>query len=144
MALLDALVAKSASWKQTVLFEKFQLTMAAARYDQALPLVPELLEGPAKDNLSLLFVIADLIAKMPEPQRQAALAYAMQAAQRSVEINSNNYPGPFELLARIQWISGERQSAIENQRKAVDVCPPEHRGNFEPKLREYLSQVESK
>ncbi len=139
MAVFDALVIKSESWKNTVLFETFQLSMAGARYDQALEVVPELLNGPANDSLSVLYVIADLIAKMPEQDRQAALPLAMRAAKRSVEINSDNYPGPYDLLARIQWISGDRQSAIENQRKAIEVCQPEHRHNFEPKLQEYLS-----
>ncbi len=144
MAVFDALVIKSESWKNTVLFETFPVIHGRARYDQALEVVPELLNGPANDSLSVLYVIADLIAKMPEQDRQAALPLAMRAAKRSVEINSDNYPGPYDLLARIQWISGDRQSAIENQRKAIEVCQPEHRHNFEPKLQEYLSDSESK
>ncbi len=102
--------------------EKFMVLLNAGKYEPAYDVAAKLIDGLAKDDAELLNAIAWAVVDPDAKLAQRNTDVAQRAAQRAVKLTEEKNPALLDTLARCHWVKGEKDKALELQKKAYDLC----------------------
>lgn len=122
-------------------FLKFSTLLQYGMADRAMKLGRELVEGRYHDNPEMLAQMAWGIATMPIDGLDLNLA--LDAAQRANELRDGIHADTLDTLARVHFMRGDLDRAIELQEQAVKLeTDPQRRPHFQRTLVEYRTAKE--
>jgi tetratricopeptide (TPR) repeat protein len=88
-------------------------------------LAREHVDGALHDNAEALNGIAWFVVDPAGKVRRQDLDLALKAAERANELTHGKDANVLDTLARVHFTRGDRERAIELQRKAVELAPGE-------------------
>lgn len=125
--------------KYRIMAEKMDAPAKASRFGA------KLVEDEFANNANALNALAwEIATEAPEDKRDLKLA--MNAAKRADELTDGAHPGIIDTLARVHFIEGEVDKAIELQKKAIKIAEkqnPQFAQQLQPALDEYLAAKSS-
>jgi len=118
--------------------QKFELLLAAGEYDQASKIGGEIVDKAiaAKDPMQLNEIAWTIV----DPEGKVAkkdLDLAMKAAAKAVELTDSKDAAILDTLARVYFLRGDVNKAIELQTRAVELADPRMKAELEKSLDEF-------
>ena len=141
VAEVDALFALDAQDFADIGYMKYQALVVAGKQEEAAAWGRELLAGPLKDDElqlnSLAWWIVDPAGGPSDADRDVELA--LSVAERACELSGQKDAALLDTLARAHYRLGDRDQAIELQKKAVSVAFGEMKSVVQKSLDEYVA-----
>lgn len=125
--------------------QKFQLYLRAQDYDKAYPFAAELIEKAtkAKDSNALNSIAWTIVD--PEGQvEKKDLELALKAASKANDLTDAKNPAILDTLARVYFLKGDANKAIELQTKAVDLAKGAMKQELQKALDDYKAKGQKK
>ena len=92
---------------------------AAERYDDAYAYAREILPDIENEAMALNQIAWYIVDPQNTPEKQD-LELAMKAATKADELTKHEDPAVLDTLACVYWFKGEKEKALETQKKAVE------------------------
>jgi thiol-disulfide isomerase/thioredoxin len=105
--------------------QKFTVLMQHDQTDKAYPIAKKLIEGPGKDDSSILNQIAWTIVDPEAKITKRDVALALKAAERADELAEHKVSAIIDTVARCYAVQGDLNKALELQNKAIEVAKKE-------------------
>jgi len=138
LALHDEVLARNPDDLQTLLAKAQILLTKAKRPADGYAIARDIADRHG-DNAMALNALAWMIVDNPEVTERD-VPFATKVATLAVAASDGKDPAILDTLARCQWEVGERDAAIETQRKAVELAPA---GRMADDMRETLKKYEA-
>jgi hypothetical protein len=97
----------------------------------------ELFEGPGRDDTDDLNYYAWAAVEEGSNLRKRDLTLIRRAMEHVVDLEGRKNYGPLDTLARVYFVSGDRQKALSTEREALALAPQDAKKNLEASIRSY-------
>ena len=115
---------------------RLDLLLAAKRTDDFLALARQLEADMWNDPAQLNGMAWKMVTG--DPEAEEILTESLKYAQRAVELTDESDPAILDTLARILFEQGQVDSAVDWQRKALELAPEGREDSYQQALDEYL------
>ena len=136
VSILDEYSAKYPALAPDLMMSKFQLQLMQMRDAKAAYATAEAIIKT--DNAMNINGVAWIIATTPDIEPRD-LDLAMRAAQKAVEMTNSSDPTVIDTLARIHFIKGDVDQAIELETKAVEMSSGPIKDELQKSLDEFMA-----
>jgi thiol-disulfide isomerase/thioredoxin len=143
IVMIDRMVKENPTKSASLVGLKFQLLMEKKDFTAAAAMAPTLLETFKNEPEQLNAVAWSIVgpdSKIEKPDLDLAEKFASAAA----EATQNKDGGILDTLARVYFLRGNLDKAIELQTKAVELVAEEQRGDVKKTLDDYKAAKEKK
>ena len=138
----DELLALDAAQFVPAASDKFQILLLEMKdFDLAYAFGRQAVDSIANNDARTLNRIAYPIVDPKNNVVEKDLKLARKAAERANELNNGKGPYVLQTLARIAFLEGDVDKAIETQKKAAGLAQPEEREDFERIAADYQRAV---
>ncbi len=115
--------------------ERLGELFASGKYDEAAKLAGELMEGAAWEDAMALNEIAWRFVDPDQQVTNRHLDLAVKAAERAAELTDNENAPILDTLAWAYYHAGQKDKAIEIEKKAVSLAPANQKAMYEATLK---------
>ena len=121
--------------RDNYLMVRFQILVGRGKHDEAYKLAGDF-SAAHPDNAMMQNELAWTIATAPGLEKRD-LGLAEKIAERAVTASQRKDPSILDTLARVQFMNGKKQQAVQTQEKALELAPDDVKNQFKSSLESY-------